>query len=86
MLLFGSLEKRKKKVENKKRNTISMIGYYEDEIRRSESVSFKNSFSSEDDYNKYVKSLKENLLKTHDKLIEICHIEEELKEEAKTNA
>lgn len=87
LLLFGSLEKRKKKVENEKRNIISMICYYENEIKNSEGTTFKKSFSSEDSYDKYVESLRRNLLKTHDKLIDICRIEEDLqKEEMKANA
>lgn len=86
LLLFGSLEKRKKKVDNEKRNIISMIGYYENEIKKSETSSFRNSFSSEDSCNKYVESLKVNLMKQHDKLIDVCHIEEDLKkEEARLN-
>lgn len=81
LLLIGSLKKRKKKVENEKKNILSMICYYEQEVKNSESISFKKSFSTEDKYNKYVETLKKNLLKTHDKLIDICHIEEELKKE-----
>ena len=81
LFLFGSLEKRKKKVKNEKKNILSMICYYENEIKRSEGYAFKKSFPSEESYNKYVESLKNNLMKTHDKLIDVCHIEENLKKE-----
>lgn len=81
LLLIGSLEKRKKKVENEKKNILSMICYYEQEVKNSENISFKKSFSTEDKYNRYVETLKKNLLKTHDRLIDICRIEEELKKE-----
>ena len=58
-----------------------MIAYYEEEIKKMNSKSMKNSFSSEQDYEKYLKNLKENLLKQHDKLIELCHEEELLQKE-----
>lgn len=81
MLLFGNKEKKLEKIDKCKRNTISMIAYYEEEIKKMNSKSMKNSFSSGQDYEKYLKNLKENLLKQHDKLIELCHEEELLQKE-----
>ena len=61
------------------RNTISMIIYFENKIKNMNSISKKNSFSSETSYENYLKNLKNELLKQHNKLIEICKSIEELK-------
>lgn len=81
LFLFGSLEKRKKKVENEKKNILSMVYYYENEIRKYEGKTFKNSFSDEYSYNRYLESLRKDLTKAHDKLDDVCKIEERLKKE-----
>lgn len=79
LFLTGNKEKRLKKLEKEKKNAINRISSYQEEIQRAESLAFKKSFPSEEKYNDYVKKLKENLLKAHDKLIEICKREEEEK-------
>lgn len=81
ILLFGKKEKKLEKLDRCKRNAISMIGYYETELKKMETKAAKNSFSSESDYERYVQNLKDNLLKQHDKLIDIYHEEELLKKE-----
>lgn len=72
-------EKYLKKLENKKRNTLNMIIYFEEELKKMQNKSTKDSFPNEEQYNRYLENLQKNLLKQNNILIEITKEIEVLK-------
>lgn len=72
-------EKHLKKLENKKRNTLNMISYFEEELKKMQNKSTQDSFPNKEQYNRYLENLQKNLLKQHNILIEITKEIEVLK-------
>lgn len=79
MFKYKNKEKHLKKLEYKKRNTLNMISYFEEELKKIQNKSIKDSFPNKEQYNRYLENLEKNLLKQHNILIEITKEIENLK-------